>query len=91
MESQPAGYTKPALRQNMMYCKAGKANPSTCTCQVGMRGVVRARCPSVVELVQTITEGGREKNGITAPLSSDGPNLPNVKGVILGINLFTGF
>lgn len=35
-------------------------------------------------------EGGK-KNVITAPLSSDGPNLPSIKGVILGINLFTGF
>lgn len=36
-------------------------------------------------------ECGREKNVITAPLSSGGPNLPDIKGIILGINLFAGF
>lgn len=44
--------------------------------------------PSIMELVEAIT--GRENNVIT-PLFSDGPDLPNIRGIILGINLFPGF
>lgn len=87
MENQPVDYSKTS-RQSVMYCKAGRQNPPPWTCQVVMHGVVSAYSSSMLELVETIA--GREKNVITL-LSSDGPNVSSIKGVTLGINLFTGF
>ncbi|KAM6206154.1 uncharacterized protein WM294_003227 isoform 2-T3 [Sarcoramphus papa] len=44
MENQPVGYSKPASRQNMMYCKAGKQNPSPCICQGVTHGAEMNPC-----------------------------------------------
>lgn len=88
LENQPVGCSKTLSRQNITYCKAGKPD-FTHALVGGWCTEQYVHAPPIVELVETIT--GREgKNERTAPLSSDGPNLPDIKMEILGANLFPG-